>query len=69
MWISDVYLKMHIDVEQPQRLAEAQCANLTARFLHRRRLLQRRARVQHELEAAEARDSSRRAPQPLADCP
>jgi hypothetical protein len=69
MWISDIYLKLYIDAEQPQRLAEARCATLTARFLRRRRLLQRRARVQHELEVAEARDSSRRAPQPLADCP
>ena len=69
MWISDQYLKMLIDLEQPQKLAEARCLHMTARLVRRQRLLERQARVQHELARAEARDRVRRAPQPAADCP
>ena len=49
MWISDIYLKLYIDADHPQRLAEARCANMTARVMRRQRLLQRQARVQREL--------------------
>lgn len=69
MWISDAYMKMYIDVDQPQRLAEARCLHMTARVARWRRLLQARTRVQDELDQAEARERTRRAPQPLADCP
>ncbi len=69
MWISDTYLKMYIEVDQPRRLAEARCLSMTARVARRRRLLQARTRVQDELDRAEAGDRTRRAPQPLADCP
>ena len=68
MWISDIYLKMHIDSEQRERLAEARCAQMSARAVRQRRLLQRLARVQHEIEVADARERVRRAPQPAIDC-
>ena len=68
MWNSAIYLEMHIDAEQRQRLAEARCAQMTSRAQRHRRLLQTLARVQHELGASDAGDSVRRAPQPAADC-
>jgi hypothetical protein len=68
MWISDIYLKLHIDSEQEQRLAEARCAHMTARVRRQQRLLQTLARVQDELDATDALARLRRAPQPATDC-
>jgi hypothetical protein len=69
MWISDVYLKMYIEADQPRRIAEARCLNMTARLARWRRLLQAHTRAQHELERVENRDRTRRVPQLFADCP
>jgi hypothetical protein len=68
MWTSDIYLKMYIESDQRQRLADARCAQMTSRAVRQHRLLQTLARVQHELDAADVRDRTRRAPQPVADC-
>jgi hypothetical protein len=69
MWNSDFYLMLYIRADQPQRHAEARCANMTARVMRRQRLLRRQARVQRELDATEARDQVRPAAPPLPDCP
>jgi hypothetical protein len=68
MWTNDVYLKMHLDTEQRQRLADARCAHMTARAVRQHRLLEMLARVQHELDATDAHERIRRAPQPITDC-
>ena len=68
MWISDVYLKMQLDIDQRRRLSDARCAHMTSRVVQRRRLLERLARVQHDLDTAGVRDRVQRAPQTAVDC-
>ena len=68
MWTSDLYLKMYIEGEQRERLAQARCAQAANRATRIRRLLQTMDRAKHELDAADRRESVRRGQQPLADC-